>query len=61
MSPETDFPSDRATPQPPLRAQAPAGLSTEMLFRGAQEILIVHKGEQYRLRITRNDKLILTK
>ncbi|MEQ1661102.1 MAG: hemin uptake protein HemP [Thiobacillus sp.] len=31
------------------------------LFRGAQEILIVHNSEQYRLRITKNGKLILTK
>jgi hemin uptake protein HemP len=31
------------------------------LFQGAQEILIRHKGDLYHLRITRNDKLILTK
>lgn len=38
-----------------------AGLSTQHLFRGRQEIVIDHKGEAYRLRITKNDKLILTK
>jgi hemin uptake protein HemP len=32
-----------------------------MLFNGNQEILINHNGEHYRLRITKNDKLILTK
>jgi hemin uptake protein HemP len=31
------------------------------LFRGRQEILIEHAGCAYRLRITRQDKLILTK
>jgi hemin uptake protein HemP len=31
------------------------------LFRGQQEILIEHAGHAYRLRITRQDKLILTK
>ena len=31
------------------------------LLRGAREILIRHGGEVYRLRHTRNDKLILTK
>ncbi|NOZ09650.1 MAG: hemin uptake protein HemP [Gammaproteobacteria bacterium] len=31
------------------------------LFRGQKEILIEHVGHAYRLRITRQDKLILTK
>ena len=31
------------------------------LLRGSREILIHHAGEVYRLRHTRNDKLILTK
>jgi hemin uptake protein HemP len=31
------------------------------LFRAEREILIVRRGEGYRLRITRADKLILTK
>jgi len=31
------------------------------LFAGQQEILIEHAGHAYRLRITRQDKLILTK
>ncbi|SFC12127.1 hemin uptake protein HemP [Devosia psychrophila] len=34
--------------------------STE-LFDGQTEVLILHNGEQYRLRVTRQDKLILTK
>jgi hemin uptake protein HemP len=31
------------------------------LFQGRREIIIVHQGQEYRLRITRADKLILTK
>ena len=34
--------------------------STE-LFRGGREIVIVHRGQEYRLHITKADKLILTK
>lgn len=36
-------------------------LDTRELFGAADELLIVHKGVRYRLRITRQDKLILTK
>jgi len=36
-------------------------LQASDLFRGRQEIVIEFRGETYRLRITRNDKLILTK
>lgn len=34
---------------------------SQELFHGKQEILIEHAGHAYRLRITRQDKLILTK
>lgn len=40
---------------------SPGAVSAELLFRGAKEIVIRHQGDDYRLRITRNDKLILTK
>ena len=36
-------------------------LTTKSLFEGRVEILIVQKNEECRLRITKNDKLILTK
>jgi hemin uptake protein HemP len=39
----------------------PRILRSEELLRGDREIVIMHAGETYRLRITRNDKLILTK
>ena len=54
------------TPAPPLlqteaRSALPQAFSAERLFGGAKEIVIRHQGDDYRLRITRNDKLILTK
>lgn len=33
----------------------------ETLMQGSQEAVIIHNGEHYRLRITSNGKLILTK
>ena len=43
-------------------AAAQGGLvESAALLRGAREVLIRHGGEVYRLRHTRNDKLILTK
>ena len=36
-------------------------LPSAALFQGRREIIIVHRGQEYRLRITRADKLILTK
>ena len=43
--------------QPPSQSGIPA----DLLFQGSREILINHQGEIYRLRVTRNSKLILTK
>jgi hemin uptake protein HemP len=31
------------------------------LFERGREVVIVHHGQEYRLRITKSDKLILTK
>lgn len=51
----------------PLRAvptaETPRGalLDSHALLRGSREVLIRHGDEVYRLRHTRNDKLILTK
>ena len=39
----------------------PRRVYTAALFRGDREIVIVHRGQEYRLRITKADKLILTK
>lgn len=48
-------------PRPSEPAQASPLLRSEELFRGSREILIVHCQDVYRLRLTRNGKLILTK
>lgn len=40
---------------------APADLSSQDLLRGQRELVIRHGDQLYRLRHTRNDKLILTK
>jgi len=36
-------------------------LDTGPLLEGAREIIIVHRGQEYRLRVTRAEKLLLTK
>jgi hemin uptake protein HemP len=52
-------PDGTATARPAARD---AGrLDSHALLRGGREVLIQHGGEVYRLRHTRNDKLILTK
>jgi len=49
-------PQRAATAHPPLPA-----VESNALLRGTREVLIRHGNEVYRLRHTRNDKLILTK
>ncbi|MCU0841164.1 MAG: hemin uptake protein HemP [Thiobacillaceae bacterium] len=49
-------PADRAAHAPPDRV-----VEAARLLRGARELWIEHKGERYRLSLTRNEKLILTK
>lgn len=66
LGPTTDirFKSRVAAPvgdNAPRAVRAPAGLDSGALLRGTREVLIHHGGEVYRLRHTRNDKLILTK
>ncbi|WP_425493070.1 hemin uptake protein HemP [Dyella lutea] len=45
----------------PLAAREVPSVSSDALLRGARELVIRHQGGEYRLRLTRNDKLILTK
>jgi hemin uptake protein HemP len=57
-------PTHSATP--PILAgktdtKSPDAIPAELLFCGEKEIVIHHRCEDYRLRITRNNKLILTK
>lgn len=47
---------------PPLAgAAATRHISSQSLLDGARELVIQHQGSEYHLRLTRNDKLILTK
>jgi hemin uptake protein HemP len=43
------------------RCTTPRPIEARDLFRGQREVSIEFRGDIYRLRITRNDKLILTK
>jgi hemin uptake protein HemP len=56
-SPEDGFrgPEESAPPAPPLE------ISSEILLAGRSEIRIRHRGEIYRLTLTRAGKLILHK
>ena len=49
-----------ASPAEPQSEPAPV-IRSEELLRGTREVLIQHAGELYRLRLTRNGKLILQK
>ncbi|MGK7862184.1 hemin uptake protein HemP [Falsiroseomonas sp. E2-1-a4] len=42
-------------------SQDAARVQSTDLLRGGRELLIQHNGDTYRLRLTSNDKLILTK
>ncbi len=46
---------------PPVAADAMLSVTSEQLFRGARTLCIEHAGQRYLLRITRENKLILTK
>jgi len=58
MSPKVEAQSqrNRSSPAP----EAPARVSSESLLGPRGELLIVHNGREYRLRLTQNGKLILT-
>lgn len=57
MDEKTTNPSRTRTDAKP----ATALLCAATLFKNRREVAIEHNGEVYRLRITRNEKLILTK
>ncbi len=46
-------------PNPP--APAPEIIEASQLLRGANEVIIRHAGQTYRLRVTRANKLLLIK
>jgi hemin uptake protein HemP len=43
------------------RAPSEPRIDSHRLLAGGRELVIDHSGQVYRLRLTRNDKLILTK
>jgi len=53
--------TQRTATDPNARARLPDPIPADRLFEGRQEIQIAHRDETYRLRITRNGRLILTK
>jgi hemin uptake protein HemP len=50
----------KSPPDSPRIAQTPV-FDVRELLGGGREVIIIHAGERYRLRVTANDKLILTK
>jgi len=56
--PERQGPPDATTKGLPARARV---VDSRVLLDHTQEIRIKHDGQEYRLRLTRNNKLILTK
>lgn len=48
------------TPTPSLET-AGTMIASDVLMQGRREVVIVHDGATYRLRVTSNNKLILTK
>ena len=60
-------PTERPLPTPAAqdaatgRRPSSARIDSSRLLEGGRELVIDHAGVEYRLRLTRNDKLILTK
>ena len=48
-------------PQPARATPPPRTVDSQTLFGTASQVLIAHQGETYKLQITRQGKLILTK
>ncbi|KZC16819.1 hemin transporter [Rhodanobacter sp. FW510-R12] len=53
--------SIRRPAAPPPAAAMARRVSSHALLEGERELVIQHQGSEYHLRLTRNDKLILTK
>ena len=51
----------KPTPRRVLQDADPLVVTSDSLLQNRSEVVIEHRGEQYRLRRTRQDKLILTK
>ena len=53
--------TERLTAIPSTPGDSPATLDTASLFGGRNEVRLLHRGQEYRLRVTKQGKLILTK
>jgi hemin uptake protein HemP len=58
---QTERPPQHSPSAPQLSWSQRRRISTTDLMQGAREVIIVHEGEEYVLRITKTGKLILTK
>ena len=47
--------------KPVIQSPKPDVINANALFRDRRELVIEHRGERYRLSLTKNGKLILTK
>ena len=47
-----------AAPEAPVERSR---VTSAELLKGERQVLILHAGQEYRLQVTKNDKLILTK
>jgi hemin uptake protein HemP len=56
-----DDPGEAPITREAASREAAVRIASAELFRGRREIVIVHRGQEYRLHITKADKLILTK
>jgi hemin uptake protein HemP len=52
---------DRSGQKPGPGQDAPRRLPADALLGGRREVIILHNADEYRLRVTSNGKLILTK
>jgi hemin uptake protein HemP len=58
---QTNMTSTSKTTEAPPSWSHRKRITTTDLMQGAREVIIVHEGEEYILRITKTGKLILTK
>ncbi|MDI1297619.1 hemin uptake protein HemP [Methylotenera sp.] len=57
----SQFEIDHLNKETPQNVASNRVVTSEVLFSGARELVIKHAGEDYRLRLTNQGKLILTK
>ncbi len=60
-SPSFDSTRRHAVSPPSSDLAATRRVASDLLLGGGRELVIQHQGSEYHLRLTRNDKLILTK